>query len=228
MRTKALLLTAALGAAGVATSMAQVYSVNAVGYVNLSIAFPTPTPVSPFAIVANPLNGTNNLISTVIPNAPDGTIAYLFRNNQYDIIYYTGPGSWTNPSGPEPTIAPGEAFFLGFDGTVAPNPTVLTFVGEVPQGNLTNAVPTGFSMRSSIVPQSGGLTTVLGFYPSDPVADVDTLFQFNAASQSYDIFYYVGGGNWSPSEPVVNVATGFFFQNNSGATENWGRTFTVN
>ena len=37
MRTKTLLLTAALCAAGIATSKAQVYSVNAVGYVNTAL-----------------------------------------------------------------------------------------------------------------------------------------------------------------------------------------------
>lgn len=226
MRTKALLLTAAIGAAGIATSMAQVYSVNAVGYVNLSLAWPAGT-ASPFAIVANPLNGTDNLISTVIPTAPDGTIAYLFRGGVYEIIYYTSPG-WSNPSGPEPTIAPGEAFFLGFDGTVAPNPTVITFVGEVPQGNLTNSLPTGFSMRSSIVPQSGGVTTVLGLNSNEPVVDSDLLFDYNVSTQAYDIYYGLGAAGWAPSEPVIPVAKGFFYQNNGTATLQWGRTFTVN
>src|SRR6478672_7317898 len=37
MRTKTLLLTAALAAVGVSSSMAQVYSVNVVGYVNKSV-----------------------------------------------------------------------------------------------------------------------------------------------------------------------------------------------
>ena len=50
MRTKTLLLTAALSAAGIATSMAQVYSANAVGYVNKLI----PTG---FSMIANPVFG---------------------------------------------------------------------------------------------------------------------------------------------------------------------------
>jgi hypothetical protein len=37
MRTKTLLLTAALAVAGLSSASAQVYSVNAVGYINLSL-----------------------------------------------------------------------------------------------------------------------------------------------------------------------------------------------
>ena len=47
MRTKTLLLTAALAAAGVVSSMAQVYSVNSVGYVNLTLP-------NGFSMIANP------------------------------------------------------------------------------------------------------------------------------------------------------------------------------
>ena len=63
MRTKALLLGAAVGAIGLATSMAQVYSVNIVGYVNTTI----PTG---FSIICNPLNATGgNTIGNVMPRS---------------------------------------------------------------------------------------------------------------------------------------------------------------
>src|SRR5689334_14692664 len=69
MRTKTLLLTAALSAAGLLPSMAQVFSVNAVGYVNQSV------PANGLAILAVPLNGNpnNSLNNTLpIPNGYDG------------------------------------------------------------------------------------------------------------------------------------------------------------
>ena len=67
MRTKTLLLSAAVLAAGLAASTAQsVFSVNAVGYVNKTLA-------PGYNLIANPLNGTNNLLSTIIPTAPDGS-----------------------------------------------------------------------------------------------------------------------------------------------------------
>jgi len=61
MRTKTLLLTAALSAAGLLPSTAQVFSVNAVGYVNQTV------PAGKQAILTNPLNGTDNKINTIMP-----------------------------------------------------------------------------------------------------------------------------------------------------------------
>src|SRR5439155_26780565 len=61
MRTKTLLLPAALSAAGLASATAQVYSVNAVGYVNVSV------PAHKLAILGVPLNGTNNQMNTTMP-----------------------------------------------------------------------------------------------------------------------------------------------------------------
>src|SRR5437763_15367210 len=61
MRTKTLLLTAAVLAAGLGASVAQtVFSVNAVGYVNVTIK-------PGYNLICNPLNGSNNVISTVMP-----------------------------------------------------------------------------------------------------------------------------------------------------------------
>src|SRR5687768_8351279 len=59
MRTKTLLLTAALAAAGLTSSMAQVFSVNAVGFVNVTV------PASSFALLANPLNQPTNDLASV-------------------------------------------------------------------------------------------------------------------------------------------------------------------
>src|SRR5689334_13849488 len=80
MRTKTLLLTAALSAAGIATSMAQaVYSVNAVGYVNTTL-------VPGFNLVSNPLdNKTGNTIQNLFGTGVQGTIP----NNL--TVYYFNP-----------------------------------------------------------------------------------------------------------------------------------------
>src|SRR6266498_284074 len=63
MRTKTLLLMAALTIAGVASSFAQVYSQNIVGYVT------TPVTKSVYKMIANPLNTTNNTIAGVLTHA---------------------------------------------------------------------------------------------------------------------------------------------------------------
>ena len=62
MRTKTLILAAALTAAGLASSLAQsnVYSLNVVGYVNKTL-----TGGSLFSVVNNPLNTTNNTLAGI-------------------------------------------------------------------------------------------------------------------------------------------------------------------
>src|SRR5213075_206777 len=72
MRTKTTLLTAALVAAGALTSMAQVYSVNIVGYINLNIP-------KGFSMIANQLDTTpDNTLASVLPNPPENTSCYKF------------------------------------------------------------------------------------------------------------------------------------------------------
>jgi len=210
MRTKTLLCLAAL-TAGVATSMAQsnVYSLNIVGYV-------TKTNPIGYRLVANPLNATNNDVSSIFQNPP--ALLTIFKRNSsgtgYDSSTYDPdiPG-WSQPM----LVPPGSGVWIANPG---PGVYVNTFVGEV-QLNSTNAVPAGYSLKSSVIPQSGGIETALLY----PRGDLDTIFFFNGVG--YDSFTYdpdVPG--WSPSEPAPAVGQGFWVFNN-GATKNWVRNFAV-
>jgi hypothetical protein len=99
-----------------------------------------------------------------------------------------------------------------------------TFVGEVPQGNLTNQVKVGYNLLASQVPQTGELQSVLGLNAGVG----DTVLLWLPAEQRYsDPYTYFGPGiGWDPAEPVISVGTGFFIL--SGSNYSWGRTFTVN
>jgi hypothetical protein len=211
MRTKTLLVTAALSVAGIASSMAQVYSVNAVGYVNVSIA--TSASAFTYAIIANPLNGSpDNNLSTVLPTIPDLTQLYFFRGGSFESSLFIG--EWI----PNTSWNPGEAAFIEL-APGSPDPTTVTFVGEVPQGHLENPVPTGYSLRSSIVPQRGLISTDLGFTPNS----LDQVYLFRGTYESY-LFL---DGAWLPSEPTLEVAEGFFAEILNGAAINWVRDFQV-
>src|SRR6266540_2582284 len=72
MRTKALFLTVALSAAGIATSMAQVYSVNAVGYVNQTVPHG-------YSMVANPFVTPTNTLNALLPPASMPPLLTLFK-----------------------------------------------------------------------------------------------------------------------------------------------------
>jgi hypothetical protein len=223
MRTKTLLLTAALSLAGIATSMAQVYSVNAVGYINLTMK-------PGFNMVANQLNKTSaNKLNDVLTGVPTESQVLKFANNNYTLELFDGT-SWITPEGAPGTLgaSPGEGFFFfnpgGADVTV-------TLVGEVPQGTaLTVALPPGFGLVSSIVPQAVALTPANGF----PNVTEMQFLSFNSTTQNYDSPLLNDGTGWITPEgvsvpaPTPAVGQGFFIFNPNPTPVNWTRSFSVN
>jgi hypothetical protein len=214
MRTKTLLLTAALSAAGIATSMAQVYSVNAVGYVNTTL-------VPGFNLVSNPLINTEqngNQIQNLFNSLPDGTSVYIFQNGRFDIVGKDF-GTWEPANFAAQEIRPGSGVFVR--NTSGANQTV-TFVGEVPQGTLTTPLPAGFSIVSSQVPQEG-TPAALGFVAKDG----DSLYFFEEASQSYNIVNF-DFGEYDKALPTLAVGEAFFVRKAAADAAGWTRTFSVN
>jgi len=214
MRTKTLLLTAAFSAAGIATSMAQVYSVNAVGYVNTSL-------VKGFNLISNPLNNTaanGNQIKNLFAGLPGGTQIFKFNGTAYDSASVDEfDGSITGPAS-SMTLVPGEGVFVRVDA-----PATVTFVGEVMQGKdptpLSFPIPAGFSIRSSQVPQAG-TATQLNF----PAVEGDQVFVFNEATQGYATSNY-SFGSWD-KEPSLEVGEAAFIR--TDAAKPWTRSFSVN
>jgi hypothetical protein len=206
MRTKTLILTAALSAAGVATSMAQVYSVNAVGYVNTKLA-------PGLNLISNPLIATDNTIGGLFKDLPDGTQVFKFTGSGFGVIA-TKDITFDPPAAAATTVMPGEGVFVK-------NPTsgelTVTFVGEVPQGALHNDLPKGLAIRSSMVPQAG-TAEALGL----PGADGDQLFQWTGTG--YYISTYDAG--WDPALKPLKVGEAFFIKKANAAS--WDRNFSVN
>ncbi len=208
MRTKTLIITAFVGALGIAGASAQVYSVNAVGYVNKSIP-------KGFSIVSNPLSNGENKVSEIFGANPGELTIYRFDGAQFSINPYIGfLSAWEKP---DEVIAPGEGFFVYNPGDA----TNITFVGEVPQGDLSNQLPKGFSLRSSQVPQEGGLSSDLGF----PVDTDVSVYQFS--NGTYSLSSYIGFlQSWDPAEPNVSVAEGFWVLREA-SEGNWTRSFST-
>jgi hypothetical protein len=178
-----------------------------VGYVNLTLK-------PGLTMVANPLKATSNTVGSLISNVPDGTTIYKYTGAGYDINAFEF-GEWGNPG---MTLEPGEGAFISVPGTADVN---LTFVGEVPQGALTTALPKGLSIKASQVPQTGAIDTVLGF----PAEDGDTIYKWNTTTKNYDgaVFEF---GSWAPASPVVNVGESVFVNKVNAGT--WTRNFSVN
>jgi hypothetical protein len=206
--------------------MAQVYSVNAVGYINLTL-------LPGFNMVANQLNRTpNNTLNNVVTGglvAESQALKFDNAANNYVIEFWSGTG-WVKDDGVTPgtmTVNPGDGFFL-FNADTA-NATV-TLVGEVPQGTLNVSLGANFSLVASAVPQALPLTAANGF-PQTPEAQY---LRFNATTQNYDAVVFNDGTKWvledgvTPAPiPTPAVGQGFFYFN-PGDAVTWTRTFSVN
>lgn len=224
MRTKALLLTAALGLAGAATSMAQaVYSVNVVGYINLTMK-------PGFNLVANQLNAApNNKLDSVLPAAALESQVLKFSNNNYSADISDG-ANWLDAATGNPsatTVGPGEGFFFFNPGQTD---VTTTLVGEVKTGSSSVTLIPGFNMVSTVVPQELSLTSANGF----PQVLEAQYLTFNAATQGYNPGLINDGTAWldaatgEPADAKPGVGQAFFIFNPGNANLTWTRSFNPN
>jgi len=215
MRTKTLLLIAAAVAAGAATSMAQVFSVNAVGYVNKTI------PANGFAMVSNPLKAATNTINALFTGVPNGFQVYVYTPGKgYGVATFDDlAGAFTPDAVANTVINPGQGVFVK---NPAATPVTITFVGEVPQGNLQTTLVPGLQIVSSQVPQAGTATD-LGLKG----ANGDQVFQFDAATQKYNVSTFDDLANaFDPALKPLDVGDAFFLKKVAAGT--WTRDFNVN
>jgi len=230
MKTKSLLCAAAL-AAGVVSSMAQsnTYSLNVVGYVDV----PTKGGGN-FNMICNPLNNTNNNLSTLFAGfAQDGDQVYRWNNTIQDLepttpTYSAFSQLWT----PNFTLKPGEGVFYLNSGVDKTN----TFVGEVMQGTYTNPIPFGtkvllgsgnFNAYGSSIPLGGNFTNAtVGIIPQDG----DQVYFWNTSIQDLDgttPTYSSFSQLWNPPIRVLNPGIGFFYLGAGPDQNQWVRNFTV-
>lgn len=220
-----MLLSALLGTLGSVSLMAQsstnVYSLNVVGYVNVT--------VSPgYNIVSDPLIASpDNTLNTLLPNANGqykGWKVYFFSGGTYSQIESGTKSGWAD--GGTNTINPGQAVFI--ENSFTTNVT-LTFVGSVPSGTLTNALSPGFNLVGSILPASGdvvtnSLTQLTNAVKGDRVYVYDPTNGYSAPGGVYT----ATKSGFTPSNPQIpNVGEGFFYQNNGTTPLNWVESFSV-
>jgi len=105
-----------------------------------------------------------------------------------------------------------------------------TFVGNVRQGNLTNAVAGNnlLDLLGSMVPVGGDLNTniLVGW----TAQNLDTILHWNVGLQDFDpaLSQYRTRSNqgWTPNISI-NVGEGFFMRSSIAGPTNWVRNFTV-
>jgi len=219
---------------------------------------------------------TNNTIGGLLPNVPNNntgvgpydtieiakwtgtTFAATAVGSSFDYDGVSNFG-WDPTSANAYTLNPGEGAF--FRNNAATN-IVITFVGQVPQGTNTVTMLSGpsgaYNMIASPVPQSGGITSVLGLEPAGIQYSTfygtetggsgggDELTLFNVNSQTYSATAVEDdfSGNGTPiqptnpdsaytipwdTEPVPAVGQAFWYRVTPGCTNLvWTRIFSVN
>jgi len=238
MRTKALLCAAAL-AAGALTSMAQVYSANVVGYVNVFVGGG-----GQYTMIANPLDATmggtvvggnalTNLFGSV---AGQGDQIFRWDVSLYDFspsahIYNSVTKQWSNPF----QLNPGEGIWYINNN----NDFTVTFVGQVLQGfpaftyaggiNGDPNVVTGggaYNALGAAVPIGGAITnSIIGMTPGQG----DQIFAWNVGLYDFDptaIVYNSVTQLWSNGNFTNAPGVGYIYINNNNDFA-WSVNFTV-
>jgi hypothetical protein len=187
--------------------MEGVFSANVIGYAAVSLP-------PGFSMIANPFE-TEQTVAETFRDWPDKTSlsrfdTRLFRLTENEVK----DGKWANPL---EKLAPGE-------GAIFFNPTSDyksgSFVGEVLLGHLSAPIPSGFSVRSSLVPQPGNLEEDLKF----PITNGDVIHIFDRDRQKYVLHPYEEG-KWTAGAPVVSVGESFWVAKTEPG--NWTRNFVI-
>lgn len=238
MMKKSFWLTVGLSLAQLLAGQAQIVTSNAIGFVNIRLG-------PGFNLIANPLNGTNNQLRTILPlsDSAEGTTIYRFKADQSGFadaisFYRSGVGWFDGGSDPASLLLnPGEGFFIFPVVNGVSAALDLTFFGEVPTGTLTRTIGNAgsrYNLCASIVPQAAKLGTAgapgtLLF----PASDQDQIVLFSNALGTFEdpYTYYNGYGWFSAANPDVNgpvipVGTSFWVYK-SGNSAVWQRTFSL-
>lgn len=227
MRTKVLLLAAAVGMVGIGSSMAQVYSANAVGFYNVGLQ-------GGYSLIANQLNNGDNNLNVILPDVPVDSFMLKWdaANQTFGAVdtFYGQPDGWLddNFAPSSTTLGPGEGAFINLP---AGSSATLTFVGEVPQGSLSTPLVPGYQILSQLTPQS------IGFGATGMPAGVDDFVLFwLPGSQSYGntATYYGEPDGWlddnfAPADPTPAIGEAVFYNRAAGnGSATWTRDFSVN
>lgn len=214
MSRKAILLAIGWLIASVLGIKAQVYSVNAVGYLNKTIP-------PGFSLISVPLASTEEIRFPMGGALPSGFALYILRDGKFEIARLNPDLlSFNGAELSEEDFSPGGGFFAY---NPSPQSFTVTFVGQILQGSLTNSIPAGFSIQSSIVPQAG-TPQALGF----PFEPGDAVYHFHADRQEYKIYVLDELElRWLPSPPPA-LETGDAFIVRTLRAKDWVREFSVN
>jgi hypothetical protein len=196
MKASTLPWATALAVAVTSSIVPSAYSQGATNSINVTV------PANGLALIGNPLNRGSNTLSEILPDPVVSTIrVFDFDPLGFDVLTKRTV-SWP-PPGSGFVFRPGKGFFLQNTDTRALS---ITFVGEFPEGTNTLKITPGYNLLAAHFPVAGKVETDLGL----PAVNGDKVFRFDTAAQGF-LLYTRRTSGWTPTEPVIGVAEGFFF-----------------
>jgi hypothetical protein len=186
---------------------AQVLPINQVGYMNVEV----PPGYSMLSTsIMSPLGAK---LTDVVHSGGQNcmSLTKVDEHGRLQTTFYTPGLGWSDTS---ITLLPGEGCVVWNPGEAS---FVVTFVGRVLDGKLTNDLPSGLSMCGPLLPMPGGLSTVHLF----PAANNDAV-HFLRPDGTYDTYRYQGG-TWTPTEPVIGVGRAMWVE--KATPTKWIRDF---
>jgi hypothetical protein len=212
MRTKTILLSAAVLAAGLASSMAQsnVYSVNIVGYVN------KPLGSNALELVQNPLSDSTNTLNSALFNLGAGSLAYVWNGTGYTPST-RGKAAWN----PDLSIPTGLGLFVRRLGTTGTNTFVGNVVANVGSSVTNNLLANVTTLTGSLIPYAGTLNTSTNLgLAGAPAGSI--VYQWNGVNYTPSTR---GKAAWNP-DLTIGVGEGFFIKPSSNYV--WVQTLPAN
>jgi hypothetical protein len=202
-----------------ATSQAQVYSANVVGYTTVVV------PAGPsYTLLASPVNDGNGNSATnwLDPQGtlPNKTSVLTWNGSGFNILTKTG-GSWPVAAATT-TIAPGAGFFVFLPATQT-KPLTNTFVGTVivpSGGSITNTIPSGYSLWGSPIPYSGDLIADHTYLSVGQLLTVNKSSFLTWNGSGYNVAT-LSGGSWGAQTAPLTIGSGFFVFQKGNYSTNW-------
>jgi hypothetical protein len=233
MRTKTLLAMVTALAVGIGSSLAQTYSQNIVGYVNLTITNGLYYNAATIQMNCGVSNGLNEVFSAFTA-AQNGDIVYLwdapsqsFLGGGYYFFFDGVNATWYDQAGngvlisTYPVITAGDSCFIQGAGVAAFDSVPI--VGNVPINNGDTKIRAfygdlNYTLQGSQLPTSGGLYN-LGCYPPDGTV----VYIWDPVTQGFKdggYYFYSGvnggaSGGWytQAGNGAVLTGTGITFTN---------------
>ncbi len=161
--------------------------------------------VSGFNLIANQLNGTNNLLDTVLYQAQDSDQLFKWNYPLQDFSQpdtYLGGFGWLDNMGfpSTTTLNPGEGGF--YFSSVA---YTMTVVGTQGTPNLPLPYKVGNNLVSRQIPGAGTFQNIMGFLPVNGCKFI----RFNPVLQVYTTNVF-DGTIWSGGAPSANIGEAVF------------------